>query len=313
MLRYLLLPLLLVPACAAQESFSIAGRFTPAGRAAVTMFGSTRPFSASTTADDEGRFSFSKIRPGTYTVAIFLPALGEARQTIEVGPGTADSKGRVPLQLHLRESDFAFAATGRRHAIDARQLSVPEKAVREYEAAQKDLSRNDAQAAERHLERAVELAPQYSTAWNNLGTMAYQTRRFPRAEQCFREALKQDPDAYEPLVNLGGVLINLGKLDEAWNYNVHAVLARPNDPLANSQLGMTYFTLGRPELAEKYLLIARNLDPAHFSHPQLTMAEILLRRGERRSAAGQLEDFLVYHPDWHNAEKIRSAIAELRK
>ena len=103
----------------------------------------------------------------------------------------------------------------------------------------------------KHLERAVAIAPQFANAWNNLGTIAYQTQKYSRAEECFREALEQDPDSYEPLVNLGGVLINLHKLDEAWSYNVNAVLARPNDALANAQLGMTYFESGAPELAEK--------------------------------------------------------------
>ena len=60
-------------------------------------------------------------------------------------------------------------------------------------------------------------------------------------------------------MNLGGVLVNLHKLDEAWDYNVHAVLVRPNDALANAQLGMTYFELGNLELAEKYLARARQI------------------------------------------------------
>ena len=50
--------------------------------------------------------------------------------------------------------------------------------------------------------------------------------------------------AYEPLVNLGGVLVTLNKLDEAWKFNGFAVLERPGDALANSQMGMTYFGLG---------------------------------------------------------------------
>ena len=54
------------------------------------------------------------------------------------------------------------------------------------------------------------------------------------------------------------MLINLNKLDEAYQYNLHAVLMRPNDPLANSQLGMTYFELGKPELAIEGSEVLRN-------------------------------------------------------
>jgi tetratricopeptide (TPR) repeat protein len=125
--------------------------------------------------------------------------------------------------------------------------------------------------------------------------------------------LRHDPSAFEPLVNLGGVLIDNHKLDEALVYNQDAVLMRPNDALANSQLGLTYFQVNNFDLALKYLEIARRLDPAHFSHPQLTLAEIHLRRGENGAAADALDDFLRRHPDYPTAENIRQNIARLRE
>ena len=63
---------------------------------------------------------------------------------------------------------------------------------------------------------------------------------------------------------------------------------RPNDALANSQLGMTYFAMGKFELAEKHLKEARTLDPGHFSHPQFVLAKIYMRRSDREAAAAQL-------------------------
>src|SRR5689334_21034978 len=98
MLRYLL-PLLCMAVCAAQESFDVSGRFAPPGRGSVTLYATRSPFSVSTLSEEDGRFSFKKIDAGSYTVAVFLPDLGEARQTVEIGPGTADSKRRVMLNL----------------------------------------------------------------------------------------------------------------------------------------------------------------------------------------------------------------------
>ena len=102
------------------------------------------------------------------------------------------------------------------------------------------------------------------------------------------------------------------KAEEALRFNLYAVLSRPNDALANAQLGMTYFAVGSLDLAEKYLVVARKLDPGHFSHPQLTLAEVYLRRKQYAQAAGELEDFLRRHPDWAGAAKMRDAIAGLR-
>jgi tetratricopeptide (TPR) repeat protein len=298
---------------AADPQYELLGRFTPDENASVSLFGVSGPFTTSMMSID-GRFSFKKLQPGAYTVAIFMPGRGEARQTIEIGPSTADSRQRVYMMLNLKDADFvAKDALRREHSVAASQLTVPEKAMREYQDAQKDLARRDVAAATKRLEHAVEIAPQFSAAWNNLGTIAYQTHKYERAEECFRRSLTADPTSYEPLVNLGGVLVNLHKLDEAWNYNVFAVLARPNDALANSQLGMTYFGIGNMELAEKHFREAARLDPAHFSHPQLFLAEIDLRRGLRAAAADDMDDFLKHHPDWPQAEKMRQTIEDLRR
>jgi tetratricopeptide (TPR) repeat protein len=298
---------------AAPSTFEVAGHIFPETRAAVSLHGATTPFTTSTEADDTGRFTFRKLEPGTYTLSIFVASRGEARQTIEIGPASADPHGRVNLDVHLKDSDFVTEPLHRQHAVSARQLTIPEKALRAYEDAQKDLARRDTAAAVRHLEQAVAWAPQFAAAWNNLGTIAYQTQKFPRAEECFRQSLGQDPTAFEPLVNLGGVLVTVHKLDEALDYNVRAVLTRPGDALANSQLGMVYFELGQFDQAVKYLERARQIDPAHFSHPQLFLAEIHLRRGEKREAADVLADFLSHHPDYPQAAKVRQNIEELRK
>jgi len=313
MFRWLLAFALAVPALGGEPLYQLSVRMEPAARAAIMIFCATFPYQAHTESDVGGRFRFRDLRAGTYTISATIPERGEARKTVEVGPGTADSKRRVSMTLQFRESDFALLDVARlQHSVSTKQLAIPAKALREYEQAQRDLARHDADAAVRNLQHAVELAPQYSAAWNYLGTIAYQTRHYDRAEECFRTALQQDPKAYEPLVNLGGVLINTHKLDEALVYNKRAVQTRPNDPLANSQLGMAYSAVDNFDLAVKYLELARRLDPAHFSLPQLTLAEIYARHGEKREAAEALEDLLAHHPDYPRADKIRESIARLQ-
>jgi Tfp pilus assembly protein PilF len=313
--RVLLATLLLAGVAQGGELlYELSGQVRPEAAAALSLFGATAPFHAYTLSDDSGRFTFKKLDAGAYTLAIYIPARGEARKTVEVGPGTGDAQGRVVLQLDLKDSDFVYTDIVRQeHSVSTRELTVPDKAVRDYQEAQKALGKRDSAAAVKRLEHAVEIAPQFSAAWNELGTIAYQTRQFQHAEECFREALRQDPKSFEALVNLGGVLVTVHKLDEAWKFNGFAVLERPGDALANSQMGMTYFGMGDFEHAVKYLEKARQIDPAHFSHPQLILAEIHLRRGERAAAADVLEDFLQHHPDWPQAAKMREMIGSLRK
>jgi tetratricopeptide (TPR) repeat protein len=298
---------------AADRTFDLEGQIHPKARAGVYLHGSTSPFQASTLSDGRGRFQFRKLAAGAYTIVVFVPGRGETRRTIDVGPGLADARGRVPLTVEVVESKLVVDDSVRRkNLISVRELSISDQARREYNDAQKKLGRRDVEGAIGHLERAVKLAPQFSAAWNNLGTIAYQTRQFPQAESHFRRALEADPEAYEPAVNLGGVLLTLEKPQEALSYNLYCTLQRPNDALANSQLGMNYFYLGDLERALKYLNTAKGLDPGHFSHPQLLLVEIYLRRNDPAAAAAEMEDFLRHHPDWPAAAKMREAIAKLR-
>jgi tetratricopeptide (TPR) repeat protein len=307
-------PLLLgaAAAVAPPRVFEIQGRLEPATTATVALHGATTPFAASAVAGINGQFRFRKLPSGTYTIVIGLTSRGEVRQTVEVGPGTADRKGRVNVAISLAEDRLQNEAAARGAIVSRTELAIPKKAVRDYEAAQKLLQRPDVTGAERRLESAVAVAPGFAAAWNTLGTICYQTRRYTKAEECFRKALEADPGAYEPLVNLGGVLLTLNKIAGALDYNLRAVLRRPTDALANSQMGMSYFAVQKWDLAEKYLAEAVRLDPAHFSQPQMLLAEVHFRKGMPEKAAADLENFLTHHPDDPKAPRIREAIARLR-
>jgi tetratricopeptide (TPR) repeat protein len=291
--------------------FDLSGQLEPATRAGVYVFGASVPFHSYTYADSRGRFRFKRLQAGTYTLAIHVRGEGEARRTVEIGPSTANPRHRVELTLPLKELKFVSMAW-RRNTVQVKQLAVTDHARREFASGLHDLEKHRTDSAISHLNRAVELSPEFALAWNTLGTLYFQTHNFARAEECFRQSLAEDPSLFEPLVNLGGVLVTIHKLDEALDINLKAVLTRSGDALANSQLGMTYFELGRYDLAEKYFVYARGIDAAHFSHPQLFLAEIHARLGKWEETAADLEDFLSHHPDWKAAEKMRRAIRDLR-
>lgn len=292
-----------------QQTLTIEGKFTPPAVGSISLHGATTPFVTSTLSHANGSFRFRRVEPGTYTLNVFVPGRGELRRTVVVTPSTADSRGRVRITI---EMDVAPAEREAALGVSVRALSVPDRAKREYQEAQKQLSRRDVEAAERHLLRAVEIAPHYAEAWNYLGTIAYQTQRYPRAEELFRRSLEADANLYAPLVNLGGVLINLMQFEEAEKYNRHAILRQPQDALAHAQMGMAQLQLGKLQEAEQHLREAIRLDPAHFSYPQMHLAEVLHRQGYRAETADVLESFLKVHPDHEAVQAIRLKIEQLR-
>lgn len=304
--RTFLFASVLIPAAvpATKPVFELRGKILPPASFSVSLYNSTTPFTRSLLTGPDGQFRLRGIPAGTYTLSAFAPGKGEMRRTVEVGPGTAGKHGRIELTLDLETSPTSLAG-GAGHTVSVGSLSISESARGDYEKAQRELAKPDIPRAIEHLKSAVGKSPAFVAAWNNLGTIAYQTHNYGDAETYFREALRHDPDSFAPLVNLGGALLTLGNLEEAWKYNLYAVLARPDDALANSQLGMTYFALNNYPLAIKYLNGAKRIDPVHFSFPQLTLAQIYLRMDNPTAAATELEDFLHRHPDAPNAAKIR--------
>ena len=280
----------------------------------LTLFGVKKPFRGRAWGDSKGRFRFHNLPPGTYTLSIYIPGVGEVLQTVDVTESFADSNGRVEKKFVFDEQALRVHARPLNNAtVSVRELSIPYKAWGEFSKAQSRLRARDIEGAIEHMKRAVELAPKFSEALNNLGTIYFQRQDYSTAETYFRKALSAEPNAFEPLVNLGGVLLSLGSAREAMEINQRAHDARPQDSLANAQLGLSYFRLGDFEHAVQYLEQTKFLDPAHFSNPQIALARIYLRRSQYEAAVRELRDFLEQHPDAPEAMNVRATIEKIQR
>jgi len=259
----------------------------------VFLQGATEPFTTQTRADTRGKFKFEKLLPGLYTLIIAVPMWGSLQRTIEIGPSGSDSKGRMERTFRV---DRKYSKPNV-YTVSVRQLSVSRNARLEYSKARKRLEKRDVPGAIEHLKKAVELSPQFTAAWNQLGTVAYLSKEPRKAEEYFREALRQEADSYPPLVNLGGALLAQDRVEEAHAINLRAVQMRPDDALAHSQLGRSYFSLAELDPAQMHLKQAKALDPKHFSFPQLVLAQIYELKSDSVALMWELEEFLKYHPD----------------
>ncbi|MGH9594629.1 MAG: tetratricopeptide repeat protein, partial [Bryobacteraceae bacterium] len=254
-------------------------------------------------------FRFRSLPPGNYTLAVTAEALHEIRRTVVVSAALADRDGIIHVTVPFSFEEAFDNGSG---VVSVQQLMIPKKASAWYADAQKRLVERDAAGAVHDLQQAVDLAPQFSAAWNALGVICFQNDDDLEAERFFRRALQADPGSFDAIVNLGGVLLKKGWNGEALVYNLGAVELRPKDALANAQLGMTYFQHGDFDRAEPYLLATAKLDPAHFSQPQLFLAEIYARRGDRSGAIRELEELLALRPDGPSAETIRRELHKLQ-
>lgn len=309
---WLVLWLLSVPA-AAQEEFVLTGEVHLEGqgrlrgqRALVSLRGAHDPFFRRSWSSLGGRFKFNGLPAGVYVLSAQLPGLAESRVSVDVSGSLADPKGEIHRVIVLDRS-----STGDAGQVSIAELSIPQAAWKAYSRAEKLLAKGEIDQALRQLKKAIKRESRFPAAHNMLGTVYYQRQDYLQAEAHFRKALKADSHAYAPLVNLGGVLISLGRFEEAVEVNSQARRKRPDDPLANSQLGLSYWRLGQADEAIEYLTQAKQLDPGHFSYPQLTLAQVFLALGEPEKAEQEMREFLKLHPDSAQASRVRRMLNRL--
>ncbi len=258
------------------------------------------------------RFAIRGLEPGGYTLTVMDPRWGVTRKTVQVTPSFADSEGRVRVEVVLERSD---ATRSRRvehqGTVSVARLKVAPKARAALRKAHARLGKGDMEGGVAFLHKAVELAPTFTEAWNELGTIAYKGGRYVEAEQRFRKALEHEPLAFAPMVNLGGALLSQGRYEEALSFNLMARSMQPEDALANSQLGMNFFYKQQLQKAREFLLRAKEADPGHFSYPQMFLAEIYAKQGKLRDARAELEEILRRHPDAGVAAIAKDAVRQL--
>src|ERR1700722_9899953 len=123
--------------------------------------------------------------------------------------------------------------------IDASQFlsRYPKDAVKLYKKATSDRLKGKSQEAITELEKAIDIAPAFYAAHNDLGLVYWQVGRNDAAEIQFLRAHELNRNALEPLVNLGGLYIEEQKSDRA--IEVSAEAAR-----TNSQFAPAFFNLG---------------------------------------------------------------------
>lgn len=274
----------------------------------VTLQCTTTSLSARTRTDSNGQYRFKKLETGMYMLIVAMPRAGSLRRTIEIGPSLADREGKV---YSLLTFDRKLAAR-RGSSVPANQLSIPEEARQEYQKGLDYLGRQKIDRAIEAFEKAISIAPQFSGAYYRLGDIAFREGRYEEAASHYQDALDYNPIMFLPRLNLGSTLLALHKYEDALKVNLEAEKMRPDDPLAQAQLGYNFFYLDRFEEAIVHLRKAKEIDPSHFSFPQLLLAEIYKRRQDVARMTSELEEYLRFHPDSKQSSEIRKILDGLR-
>lgn len=174
---------------------------------------------------------------------------------------------------------------------DAAQASI-DKAIQiapNYDGAQHALglfhaSGKDYPAAETALKKAIELNPKNLAARNALGGLYANAMQRPSdAAAAYRAALEVDPTQIEARIGLAQALAATGQFSAAETELVAASKAQPNSPFPQLVLGRMHFSRGNTEAGNKAIDAALKIDP-DFVPALLDKADGLALAGETDAA-----------------------------
>ncbi|MYB01714.1 tetratricopeptide repeat protein [Candidatus Poribacteria bacterium] len=133
-----------------------------------------------------------------------------------------------------------------------------------------ETERGNLEQARRYYIVAVQLQPDTTAAYNNLGHVLLKLNRIDEADAVFREALTQDETLASAAFGRGEVGVSRGHLDVASHFYKHAIQHAPDEPTFHKSLADVLRGMGNSEAAEasearyRRTLAERYLRQAHW-------------------------------------------------
>src|SRR6516164_2046845 len=152
--------------------------------------------------------------------------------------------------------------------------------------------------------------PECWMAHTNLGLVLLQENKIDDAIAQYRLALQMQPDSWDAEYNLGTALVGKGQVDEALPHCERAVRMRPTDPDAQVSLGNALLQKGRIDEAIVHFQQAITAQPDHFL-ARYSLGHALLEKGELEGAIQVCRIALLLSPsdaDCHTTLAIASSI-----
>jgi len=252
--------------------------------------------------DDQGRFGFYSLEGNIYHVVInesdFYPIDEMANVNPLVSPTTM-LQIRLEFKKPVKQDPLAKrVGGGNPYIVDPADYNrqFPKKAVKEFEQAVEADRQRKPDEAIRHYEKALQFAPNFYQAHNNLGSDYLSKSDFSAARKQFEQAIQLNQSDAAAYFNLSNICILTSELPVARRYLDEGMRRQPDSALGHFLEGTLNIKLGKLSQAEGPLRQAIQLDPL-MAQPRLQLVNLLLQQGRKGDAVAQLHDFVSAFPE----------------
>jgi len=216
---------------------------------------------------------------------------------------------RDPLSFfNTRPESNPAAKPSSANPVPVSQLRIPSKALKEFERAQKAFQSRDIRISAEHLQKAVQIYPDFIESHNALGLRFLQTGEYLKAVTEHQIALSLDPRNAQTHQDLSLALLLLNRNQEAEAEARQALDLDPQPPgsryfLARALIGQGHFT---PEAVQ----LLHQSEHA-FPNASLVLAQIHFTEGRTEQVIAALQRYLQAPPDPDNKQKAECWVAQL--
>jgi tetratricopeptide (TPR) repeat protein len=258
--------------------------------------------------DSNGRFILERLSGrSAYTITITGDGVNYGDTIYQLRP-EYDTTPRITLNPPPRKKtpQGMTVSVGSSYKPDPKAAALYEKAMKAVESKQLDL-------AEPLLRQATEADPKYAAAWNALGALLMQLKKYADAEKPLRQALELDPKYITALLNLGIDLNHLGKYAEAVAPLREALRLQPDIMAAHEHLGIALVETDQfPEAEQELKKALRAPDPDEIVL-QLYLGKLYARTGEFQKSIDAFTLYLEKAPGAGNAAEVRALIERMKR
>jgi tetratricopeptide (TPR) repeat protein len=266
--------------------------------------------------DNEGRFAFYDLLPNLYSVTIDSEDYQPVRVTVVLNPKISRTSyvriSIMPKEKAAAEKPPDAASGSNPFAINAADSgkSFPPEVKKEYDAGVKADGQGKADEAIRHYQKAIDLAPDFYPARNNLGVHYMGKGDLKGAEAEFTQVIKVHQSDAAAYFNLGNVYYLTKRYDDAARTIQDGLRRDPTSALGNFLMGAVSIRLGQNDAAERYLRRAIELDPS-MSRAHLELVNLYLQQQKKKEAVDELKSFEKLFPLDPLLPQVKATLAKL--
>ena len=276
------------------------GEFRCEQQCQVTLLGSgVRPLQT-VLADLAGRFVFNNVPRGFYTIRVEIEGLDPVTQTFEGRDGGSEVTIFVPLTRNPKGQSKGGDIVDVSEFLDR----YPKKAVSYFEKGSQLLKKKKNDEAVKYFQNAVDLAPNFYEAHNQLGLAYKEVGRLDDAEQEFLTAHKLNSSNVDPLLSLTALYLDRNDPGRAVTAGEQAVKANSHSAFAFFSLGVALYKAAQLDRAETALRRALDLAPK-MGGVRLMLANVYLKLRQYDNTLDQLNHYIAENP---KGDQIQEAI-----